>query len=235
MNRAEATFCGSCGTTLSAKRPRSWISIRLLILLSLILATMISCTVLAFSPAAQQTGLIGQFLSGFSGHRTVATHDSIVQGMQGMSQLVSAKYTIQTIVEVADTGVLGPLTTDRIWLRANADVLAGIDMSRIQPAQVEVNGEEVTITLPPPVLVSNDITYQVYDRRRGWFAAANKDLQTVAEEQARGEIVETACEKGILKEAQTNAETTLRSMLLNLGFKQVTFVATAPSGDLCKR
>ena len=234
LNRAGAKFCAGCGAALnSSARNSRLIPIRLLVLLLVVLSTAISYTMLAFSPAAQQMSSISAALNWLSNRRSVTTRESVVQGIQGMSELASAKYTIQTIVEVSDTGALGPLTSDRILLRADAQVLAGIDLSLIKAEQVQISGDSVTLTLPPPTLVSNEITYHVYDRRRGWFASTNKDLQTAAEQQARLEIVQTACQKGILKEAQTNAEATLRLFLVSLGFAQATFVATAPDAKAC--
>jgi hypothetical protein len=202
----------------------------------ILLLVVVGCGALAvFTPAGQRLGTLGELLSRMSSTRTVATRDTVILGVQGMSQLATAKYTIQTIVEVEDRGFFGPLTKDRILLRANADVLAGIDLSRIKAEHIQTDGDSVSITLPAPALVSKDITYQVYDRQRGWFAATNKDLQSAAEEQARADILTTACEKGILKEAQTNAEATLRMFLVNLGFKQVNFTATPPGAAACKQ
>jgi hypothetical protein len=202
--------------------------------LALLLALVVACAALAASPLREQLGALGQLLNRLGSGRTVVTRETVVQGIQSISQLATAKYTIQTIVEIEDQGFFGPLTSDRILLRANADVLAGIDLGAIDAEQVKTNGESVTIVLPPPMLVSKDITYQVYDRQRGWFAATNKDLQSAAEAQARADIVATACEKGILKEAQANAEASLRVFLLNLGFKQISFTATPPGANACQ-
>lgn len=235
FNRTGASFCVNCGATLSPARAYRRSTLAGIVRpLALILALIISCAALAYSPVGQRLGAIEHLLRRFGDGRTVATRETVVLGIQSMNQLATARYTIQTIVEVEDRGFFGPLTTDRILLRANADVLAGIDLGAIKPEHVQTNGDSVTIILPAPQLVSKDITYQVYDRQRGWFAATNKDLQSAAEAQARADIVATACEKGILREAQTNAESTLRVFLLNLGFKQVSFAATPPDASACK-
>jgi hypothetical protein len=234
FNRAGAAFCVNCGATLARPAGRRVPLVRLLRWLAMPIALIVACGGLALSPVGQRLGGLGQLMSRLGGERTIVTRDTVVLGIQSMSQLATAKYTIQTIVEVEDRGFFGPLTKDRILLRANADVLAGIDLSVTKAENVQTNGDSVTITLPAPALVSKDITYQVYDRQQGWFAATNKDLQSAAEAQARADIVRTACEKGILHEAQMNAESALRSFLLNLGFKQVSFVATPPDASACK-
>jgi hypothetical protein len=212
------------------RRIPSWL-LRRLLLLAILLA---AGAALAVSPLGQRLGALGQLLGQLGGGQRIAiTRETVVLGIQSMSQLATAKYTIQTVVEIEQRGALGPLTSDRILLRADADVLAGIDLGAIAAANVQTAGEDVTITLPAPKLVSKDISYQVYDRKRGWFASTNKDLQSAAEDKARAEIVATACQKGILKEAQANAESALRAFLLNLGFKQVTFIATPPDAAAC--
>jgi hypothetical protein len=233
-NRAGAAFCVDCGTMLTRRSRRRFLPRWLLRPLLLLGILLVASAALAFSPLGQRLGALGQLLSRLGGgERTAVTRETVVLGIQSMSQLATAKYTIQTVVEVEQRGALGPLTSDRILLRANADVLAGIDLGAIAAANVQTNGEEATITLPAPKLVSKDITYQVYDRKRGWFASTNKDLQSAAEAQARTEIVATACQNGILTEAQANAESALRAFLLNLGFKQVTFIATPPDARAC--
>lgn len=232
-NRAAAGFCVHCGAALVVGRRWRLMPHGLMRPLVLILALMAACSGLAYASGAQQVVTLEQLLSRLRGQQTVITRESVIQGIQSLSQLATAKYTIQTIVEVEDQGFFGPLTHDRILLRANADVLAGIDLAALEAAHVRTNGDSVSITLPGPKLVSKDITYQVYDRQRGWFAATNKDLQSAAEAQARAVIVATACEKGILKDAQTNAEASLRTFLLNLGFKHVSFIASPPDASAC--
>jgi hypothetical protein len=54
---------------------------------------------------------------------------------------------------------------------------------------------------------------RVYSRNRGWFAPENKDLETLARQEAEAQILRTACEDGVLSKATEHAEATLRQFL----------------------
>jgi hypothetical protein len=225
-NRGDAAFCRGCGTALqttTTRRPplrrilRSW---RLLLLLAIVLAVPV---LLYAPPLVGRFALLRAALGAADPEPTVVATESLLRGIQSMSTLTTAKYSIQTIVAIEDRGALGPLTRDRLLLRASGDVFAGIDLAALEPDSLEVDGRRVTILLPEPTLVSSDIVYDVFDRNRGIFAPTNKDLQSLAEQQAREDIVRTACEKGILEEARRNAETTLSAFVTNLGYDEVAF------------
>src|SRR5690348_2008760 len=102
-NRAGATFCVSCGAAMSQASGRRFISIGMLRSL-LVLALLISCVAIVYSPLGQRLGLLTQLLSRMGGQQTVVTRETVVLGIQSMSQLATAKYTIQTIVEIEDRG-----------------------------------------------------------------------------------------------------------------------------------
>jgi hypothetical protein len=225
-----AAYCVGCGQGLRRARGRPpWL--RLAGFALALIAVVAGCAALAISVPRVET--ISQMPRFLHPRPAIATRDVVVTGMQSMKALATAKYTIQTIVAVEDRGYLGPLTADRILLRANADVLAGIDLGTITAKEIQANGDSVTIKLPAASLISKDVDFQVYDRRRGWLATTNKDLQNVAEQQARKEIIATACAKGILREAEANAQNALRPFVLNLGFTRVDFTATPPDAKAC--
>jgi hypothetical protein len=236
-NREDAGFCRRCGAALQVVRRRrnTWRvpPLRLIWRTLVVVAIAGGVIVLATSPLGRGLASIATALSREDPPPTVVTSESLVQGIHALSQLTTARYTIQTIVAVEDRGRFGAFTADRILLRANADVLAGIDLGAITADRVQISGSVIRITLPPPTLVSTDISYHVYDRDRGLFAPTNKDLQTLAEKQAHADILRTACEKGILEEAQRNAETTLRAFMASMGYPEVEFTATAPASDTC--
>lgn len=235
-NRGDAAFCRGCGAALRTGRSRTralwriaraW---RLLLLLALVAAVPL---VLLGTPLGDRLALLQAALSAADPEPTVVASESLLRGVQSMSQLTTARYTIQTIVSVEDRGYLGPLTRDRLLLRASGDVFAGIDLADLDADSIKIDGRQVTIRLPAPTLVSSDIVYDVFDRNRGLFAPINKDLQTLAEQQARSDILRTACEKGILEEARRNAETTLRAFVTNLGYESVSFTSAGQPQAPC--
>jgi len=75
--------------------------------------------------------------------------------------------------------------------------------------------------------ISGCIGTRVYSRNRGWFAPENKDLETLARQEAEAQILRTACEDGVLSKATEHAEATLRQFL-GLIEGVTTIVRTAP-------
>jgi hypothetical protein len=87
-------------------------------------------------------------------------------------------------------------------------------------------GTAVTLTLPPPEILfsklDNDKTY-VYNRQTGIFSKPDPDLESKLRATAEHEIVAAAQEDGILTQASTNAEQTLRTLLEGLGYRDIQF------------
>ncbi len=113
---------------------------------------------------------------------------SVVLQIQSLNRLETASFTIEKIIEAGTSGnaFQNILYGDRILLIAHAEVIAGVDLSRLEADNVEVSGSwtgkdatlHVTL-LAPEILVSrldNDKT-RVYDRRSGIFTPERKDLE----------------------------------------------------------
>lgn len=65
---------------------------------------------------------------------------------------------------------------------------------------------------------------KLYDRDRGLFKIrGNDELIDEARRDAEDRMVEAARENGILDKAQTNAETSIRTLVTSLGYDEVQF------------
>jgi hypothetical protein len=110
-------------------------------------------------------------------------------------------------------------------------VIAGIDMSKIKPEDLWLDGTVLNVRLPAAeVLVStvdNDKSY-VYDRQTGLFAKGDSNLETQARQVAEQEISQSALDDGIIDQAMANAQTYLRWFFETLGYKQINFVPPTP-------
>jgi hypothetical protein len=105
-------------------------------------------------------------------------------------------------------------------------VIAGIDMEKIQPGDMRLDGSVLYVRLPPAEIfiatLDNEKSY-VYDRETGSLTKGNVDLETLARQAAEDEIRKAALEDGILTLAQTNAEAYLLKFFTALGYKTVLF------------
>ena len=152
---------------------------------------------------------------------------SVVESVRALSRLETVHYQVEKIISGKSSGPLPDfLTSDKILLVAHGEVIAGIDLSKLRPQDIEVNGTAVTMTLPAPeILVSkldNDKTY-VYDRQTGLFNKPDANLKSQLRTAAEQQIVLSAQEDGILDKAKQNAEDTVRSLVKGLGYQDVEF------------
>jgi hypothetical protein len=157
---------------------------------------------------------------------------TIINQVQALARLETIRYTVEKVITAqTNQGVLAPLFGDRLLFVAHGYVIAGIDMSKIKPEDLWLDGTVLNVRLPAAeVLVStvdNDKSY-VYDRQTGLFAKGDSNLETQARQVAEQEISQSALDDGIIDQAMANAQTYLRWFFETLGYKQINFVPPTP-------
>jgi hypothetical protein len=158
---------------------------------------------------------------------------TVVLQVRALARLESAQYTIEKVI-TAETGqeMLGGLFGDRLLFVAHGDVIAGVDLSKMQATDITVTPDgRATVILPAPEIfvatLDNDQSY-VYDRQTGLLTRGDANLETQARQVAEQEIERAALEDGILDLASRNAASFIESLLISLGFEDVVIVqATA--------
>ncbi|MDW8030058.1 MAG: DUF4230 domain-containing protein [Armatimonadota bacterium] len=151
----------------------------------------------------------------------------VVQRLQALNRLETARMVSQHIVEASSNSTWLPsfLLGERLLLIAQVEIIAGVDMSKISPDDVKVNGDKVVVSLPAPKILSARIDEsgtKVFAREKGWLIFnPDKDLERQARLQALSEAKRAALQSELLPFAQKRAEENLRNFLHSLGFKQV--------------
>ena len=152
----------------------------------------------------------------------------IVQAIQPMSDLVTVKQSMAEVFRAESAEgwpIAKMLGKDRLLLVAHGEVSAGIDFKELKADHVQVEGDKVTIRLPPPkILVSRiveDRTY-VVDRQTGLLVRFDKDLEREARIFAVQHFDKAARQSQLLPQASARARVILENLLMQLGFKQVT-------------
>lgn len=158
---------------------------------------------------------------------------TVIEGVQSLSRLETASYHIEKVITAeSGQGPLGFLFGDKLLLIAYGEVIAGVDLSLIGPADIMTGeGGVVYMRSPAPEVFVNTLdnhrTY-VYDRRTG-AAGMNQQLETAARQEAERLILQAALEDGLLDTAEENARNVLKSFILSLGFEHVIFVQEMPT------
>ncbi|MGD2176353.1 MAG: DUF4230 domain-containing protein [Anaerolineae bacterium] len=150
---------------------------------------------------------------------------TIIREVRSLSRLETAAYTVEKIITAESRqGPFAFLFGDRLILVAHGQVIAGVDLAKLEESDVTVNEEgRVDVILPKAEVfvtaLDSEQSY-VFHRDTG-VIGMRVDLETEARQAAEEEILKAALEDGILDMAQANAESYIRHLILTLGFKEV--------------
>jgi hypothetical protein len=153
---------------------------------------------------------------------------TVVDRIQRLQRLETVIYTMDKIVSGAKENPVLPnfLAGDRLLMLVHGEVVAGIDFANLKPGDVRVEGKQVWLRLPAPQIFSTRIDSgktKVYSRQTGLLVSTDPDLETQVRQEAERQLREAAMADGILRNAQQNAASTIRSLLQGLGFEKIEF------------
>src|SRR5215213_5740321 len=172
---------------------------------------------------------------------TLRDRGGTILQIRNLNRLETQSFSVERVVEakVERGNPLDLLLSDRLLLIASGDVIAGVDLAKLKDNDVTISpdGKTITLRLPPSEIFSkslnNDRT-RVYDRQAGIFAPENKDLETQARSAAEGEILQAACEGGVMRKSADEAKRSVEQFVRLLDFEVVNVIGiagpcTAPS------
>jgi Protein of unknown function (DUF4230) len=190
----------------------------------------------------------GQFFDRLSAIFAVATppaqvdiRSMVVQQVRGASELTTAIYSMESVVPTSRERTLGNYVIGKTTLLyiAHGEVRAGVDLATLQPSDVQVVGEAITLRLPPPKILDSKIDVnrsKVYDYDRGFMGLGPDvapELQELAQRETLAKIVETACTSGVLQSANDRAKLTVSQLLTTAGYRQLTVEPQPPIPKNC--
>ena len=153
---------------------------------------------------------------------------TIIHDVQSLARLETIQYTIEKVITAEiGQGTFDFLFGDRLVFVAHGVVIAGIDMKKLGPENLQLENGALYVTLPPAEIfiatLDNEKSY-VYDRDTGALTHGDSNLETTARQAAEEEIYKAAVEDGILDLAQQNAENYLQKFFDALGYNNVIFL-----------
>jgi hypothetical protein len=154
----------------------------------------------------------------------------VLEQIQRLQRLETCRYNGQVVVRGDTRGVLpGWMAGDKMLFVGRGEVVAGIDLARLQPGDVTVQGDAVVLHLPQAEILHSALDNrrsQVFEHKSGIFTGPDPQLETKVRIQAEDQIRNAALESGLLNTARQNAEAALRDHLKPLGFREVRFGST---------
>ncbi len=160
---------------------------------------------------------------------------TIIHEVRSLARLETIQYSVEKVI-TGDSGqsILKPLFGDRMLFVAHGTVIAGVDLNKLMPSDLEMKDGILSIHLPEAEIfaasLDNEKSY-VYDRQTGLLTRENPDLETQVRRVAEEEIFKAAMEDGILEQARINAESYLSRLLQDLGFEDAIFLPPTPAAE----
>ncbi len=150
-----------------------------------------------------------------------------INEIRALARLETIQYSVEKVITAEiGQGTFSFAFGDKLLFVAHGIVIAGIDMEKLQPADMRLDNGVLYVRLPPTEIfiatLDNEKSY-VYDRETGLLTKGEMDLETLARQAAEDEIRKAALEDGILVQGQRNAESYLLKFFTALGYKIVLF------------
>jgi hypothetical protein len=166
------------------------------------------------------------WLLGGSSVRIDTSRPAVVHRIQQLQRLETVVFGMDKIVTGGQESRYFPqmLVGERLLLIVYGEATAGVDLSRVQADQIEVNRERIAMTLPAAEIFSTRIDNErtrVYSRETGLFTQPDPNLESDMRKEAERQIRQAALDGKILETAAANARTTLTTFLAGLGFERV--------------
>ena len=151
---------------------------------------------------------------------------TVVHQIQQLQRLETVSYSMDKIISGEHGNAYLPkfLAGDRLLLVVHGEVVGGINLAGLQPGDVQIQGQKVSIHLPAAEVLSTRIDNartKVYSRDTGLFSSPDPNLESEVREEAERQLLQAALQDGILKIAADNARSTIAGMLKGFGFREV--------------
>jgi hypothetical protein len=209
------------GTLGKSRNLYSWV---LGTLLGAVLAALLVGTLVWLSTGIGLLGMMSMLRGGRA--QINVGQPTVVREIQQLQRLETVSYSMDKIISGEHPNPYLPkfLAGDRLLLMVHGEVVAGINLTGLQPGDVLVRGQKVSIHLPAAEVFSTRIDNartKVYSRDTGLFSSPDPDLESEVREEAERQLQQDALQDGILKIASDNARSTISGMLKGFGFHEV--------------
>jgi hypothetical protein len=151
---------------------------------------------------------------------------SVVTQIRQLNQLATVRYTVQKVVGIKEDKQ--PVGSESILLVMQARVEAGIDLSGLREQDVFRRPDGPLVIRMPEARILNvavdEKQTKVWDRTKTWWTPwvpYSIELEQRARIEGLDAIRQGALEMGILKDAERNAESSIRGLLGLAGVKSV--------------
>jgi hypothetical protein len=195
---------------------------------ALLLGVLLGWVLLSLFSHAAKVGVWNRLAGAMTGRssRVDTSTPAVVEKIRQLSRLETVDYSIDKIVEGSRENPYLPnfLVGDKLMIVAHGDVIAGVDLSQLQPADVTVDGSRVKVRLPEAQVLGTRLDNahtRVYSRTTGLLVEADPNLESEVRLAAEDQFTRAALADGVLEKARQNARASVTALLRGLGFQSV--------------
>jgi hypothetical protein len=181
---------------------------------------------------------LGRVIGSPAGPR-ISDTPTLLKEVRTLSQLVTVQYVLEKAVVWNDPpqSLAGQFFAgeSHLLLLAHGIVKAGVDLGKLGPNDLRIEGTTVVVSLPPAQITDaylDDAQTKIIERTTGFLRSFDKDLEQNVRQNAVDDIRRAARSGGILKDAENRAQGQLAGLFLQLGFQKVQF--RSASGPVLK-
>lgn len=160
----------------------------------------------------------------------------VLKQIQDVSELTTTIFVMDAVVPASSERKISNVVVgeSKLLYIARGEVRGGIDLSQLDNEDIKIVENGIIIQLPAPQIIDSKIDVkksQVYDYSRGFLNLGPNipnELQTQAQRESLNKIINTACNQGILNQANERAKLTITQLLQTTGYDNIE-VKTTPS------
>jgi len=144
---------------------------------------------------------------------------TLLKEVQTLSQLVTVKYVLEKVVILEDVKWYGQ---NRVLMVAHGVVKAGVDLQKLTPEDLRVEGNKVLLKLPHAAITDvylDEQRTQVVENSTGLLRTFDKTLEQNARRQALMDMRLAARSNGIHQDAESRAKLQMTELFRRLGFE----------------
>jgi len=153
-----------------------------------------------------------------------------INQIQAIARLETIQYTVEQVVVVENNqGTFAFLFGNKMLLQVHGTVIAGIDMQKLQPNDMQFQNGVLYVKLPAPevfITALDESRTQVFNVQSGVFVKPDPNLVILGLQGAKEKILQAAIDDGILDQAEKNAEAYLIRFFAALGYPNTILQAT---------
>ena len=168
----------------------------------------------------------------------IVTSAGVVRQIQHLNRLESTQYSIETVATAEIPPNKIGLGGEKLLAIFRGRVSAGVDLSKLESTDITISadGKSISVKLPAVEILHNALDEsktRIYEDKQGWFAKHNTELETEARQKAVVQVLASACEDGLVAQAEKDSKSAVESLVSALGFTTVNVSITEPAADIC--